>query len=166
MHLLKTSSIVWLSVCALSVFAADDDHWDTRFGLPGADGLVLGLATSGSEVFCTGSFTGAGESGCIGIAKWDGSNWSGFGSGFAWGTGPVGYAVAVRGSEVYVGGVFITNISGVSVRNLGKWDGSRWSEVGGGVNGIVTSLVLKGNDLFVGGYFTEAGGTTVTNIAR
>lgn len=157
---------VFLSFCVRSVFAADDDHWDTQFGPPGADGLVNGIACSGSDVYLTGIFTSAGESSCLGIAKWNGSNWSGFGSGFAWGTGPVGFSIATRGSEVYVGGVFITNISGVPIRNLGKWNGSSWSEVGGGLNGLAYNLLFKGNDLYVCGIFHEVGGINASNIAR
>lgn len=155
---------LFLSAVVLTA-VAQDEHWDTQFGPPGADGVVLGMTTSGTDVYLTGMFTSAGESGCIGIAKWNGSNWSGFGTGLA-GSGPVGYAVATRGSELYVGGVFITNIGGVPVRNLGKWDGTRWSEVGGGINGLVSSLVFKGNDLYVAGIFYQAGGVNATNIAR
>ena len=74
---------VFSSVCALSAFAAEDDHWDTQFGAPGADGLVNAIACSGSDVFVTGLLTSAGESSCLGIAKWNGSNWGGFGSGIS-----------------------------------------------------------------------------------
>lgn len=166
MRKLRASIFALLSATALSALATSDDHWDTQFGPPGADGVVTSIAVTGSDVYLTGNFTSAGESGSIGIAKWDGANWSGFGSGFAWGSGPLGMVVAARGSEVYVGGVFITNISGVPVRNLGKWNGSNWSEVGGGINGIVYSLLHKGDDLYVGGFFSMAGSTSATNIAR
>ena len=88
-----------------------------RTSKPSTPGMVMSIATSGSDVYLTGTFTSAGESGCLGIGKWDGSHWSGFGSGFAWGSGPIGYTVAVRGPEVYVGGVFITNIDGVPVQS-------------------------------------------------
>src|ERR1051325_8742179 len=135
MQKFQRSITLFLSLCELSVSAADDDHWDTKFGAPGADGQVVAIACSGSDVYLTGSFTSAGEAGCIGFAKWNGSNWSGFGSGFSWGSFPVGLSVAVHGAEVVVGGGFITNISGVTVRNLAKWDGSNWSSLGGGLNG-------------------------------
>src|SRR5437870_2199810 len=136
--------VVWIKAIALlsscSVFAADDDHWDTRFGAPGADGLVNSMTTSGSNLFLTGSFTSAGEAGCVGVAKWDGTNWAGFGSGFSLGSGPVGFAIATHGTDIYVGGAFITNISGVTIHSLAKWNGSNWSDVSGGVNGVVQSL--------------------------
>ena len=162
----KCSLTVLVLHCVLSAFAAEDDHWDTQFGPPGADGLVTAIACRGSDVYMTGTFTSAGESSCLGIAKWNGANWSGFGSGFAWGSGPVGFSVATHGLDVYVGGVFITNISGVPIRNLGKWNGSSWSEVGGGINGLAYNLLFKGNDLYVRGVFFEVGGVNATNIAR
>jgi hypothetical protein len=160
------ASISLYVLCALLALAADDDHWDTQFGVPGADGLVLGIACSGGDVYLTGNFQSAGESGCIGIAKWNGANWSGFGSGFATGSNPAGFTVATRGSEVYVGGTFITNISGVPVRNLGRWDGTSWSEVGGGIGGVVFKVLFKGNDLYVCGLFNQVGGITASNIVR
>lgn len=156
----------FLCICTLPVSAADDDHWDTQFGAPGADGLVTSMTSSGSDLYITGNFNSAGEAGCIGIAKWNGTNWTGFGSGFAIGSVPVGLGVAVHGTDVYVAGGFITNISGVPIRGLGKWDGSSWSQVGGGMNGIPASLLFKSNDLYVGGIFTQAGSVTASNIVR
>src|SRR6185503_1366072 len=154
------------TLCVISAFAAADDHWDVQFGAPGADGIVTAIACSGSDVYLTGNFNSAGEAGCIGIAKWNGANWNGFGSGFSVGSGPIGFSVAPHGSDVYVGGVFITNISGVPIRNLGKWNGSTWSEVGGGISGIAYNLLFKGNDLYVCGLFSQVGGITASNIAR
>src|SRR5690349_5654283 len=112
MYLRRALLIGLLAICTERAFAAVDDHWDTQFGAPGADGVVYRIVSSGSDVYLTGTFTSAGEAGCVGIAKWDGANWTGFGTGFAVGPNPVGFALAVRGPEVFVGGYFITNISG------------------------------------------------------
>jgi hypothetical protein len=165
-HIRISCMVALAAGCALSAVAADDDHWDPQFGAPGTDGKVMDMVTRGSDLYVTGGFTSAGEAGCVGIAKWDGSRWSGLGSGFALGSGPSGYAVAMVGSDLYVGGVYITNISGVPVRGLGKWNGASWSEVGGGVNGLVFRLLAKGKDLYVGGYFSQVGSVTASNIAR
>jgi trimeric autotransporter adhesin len=82
------------------------------------------------------------------------------------------YALAIAGTNIYVGGDFsgisqtadFSNI--VAATNLAKWDGSKWSAVGGGVNGIVRALAVKDGELFVGGNFTTAGTTGVSAIAR
>jgi hypothetical protein len=46
------------------------------------------------------------------------------------------------------------------------WDGVAWSTVGGGVNGRVNALTWFAGKLYVGGQFTQVGGSiTVANIA-
>lgn len=127
--------------------------------------MVTRIVCNASDVYLTGGFTSAGEAGCIGIAKWNGSHWSGFGSGFSWGSFPIGFALAVRGSEVFVGGASITNISGVATKQLARWNGSAWSDLGG-INGVVYNALFKGNDLYICGVFTNAGGVAVSNIVR
>jgi hypothetical protein len=62
----------------------------------------------------------------------------------------------------------------VSAKNLARWDGTTWSDVGGGVTGgadaaIHALAVLDegyGPALFAGGRFTSAGGAAVSNVAR
>jgi hypothetical protein len=51
-----------------------------------------------------------------------------------------------------------------------KLQGSTWTIPGGGIDGGVTALLVfddgSGPALYAGGYFTDAGGVPVTNIAR
>jgi hypothetical protein len=84
------------------------------------------------------------------------------------GTGLNNYvnALAVKGNDLYVGGIF-TSAGGVSGANyIAKWNGTSWSALGGGVNGAVNAIVVIGNDLYVGGSFTSAGSVSAKNIAR
>jgi hypothetical protein len=76
------------------------------------------------------------------------------------------YAIAVNGTNIYIGGDF-KGLSGCSVTNLAKWDGSTgWLGVGGGVSGgPVLSIAIKDGSLYVGGGFTNAGGLAVKAIA-
>ena len=65
------------------------------------------------------------------------------------------------GPALFVGGDF-SRAGGINVSNLAKWDGSRWSDVGGGVNGTVRALTVyddgSGPALHVGGTFSFVGG--------
>ena len=72
--------------------------------------VVQGLAVSGSDLYAGGYFTMAGGSVANYIAKWDGSSWTALGSGMG-GGGEFGTSVpalAVSGSDLYVGGNFST----------------------------------------------------------
>src|SRR5438093_3680349 len=73
--------------------------------------------------------------------------------------------ILVQGANVYVGGGF-TQIAGVPANNIAKWDGTNWSALGGGLDGVVSALAAHGGDLYVGGSFESAGGIAATNVAR
>lgn len=82
--------------------------------------------------------------------------------------GPV-YAIAVRGSDVYVGGAFtsvgtppVPDTSGIAKYSTQT---KTWSNIDG-ITGQVNALAFKGSDLYVAGSFSEAGGTPMSNIAK
>src|SRR5437660_1448917 len=103
-------------------------------------------------------------------------NWASLG----FGLNNVVDAVAVSGTNVYVGGAF-TQICGNATCNSGniianyiaKWNGSSWSPLSLGLNGGVFALVVSGTNLYAGGRFrflcADAGcnsnGTQVNGVA-
>jgi len=159
-----------------------DANWTSLGGFPGVgDGSnsgMPGLAVSVGvvavdslgNVYIGGAFSIAGEVFATNIAKWDGNSWSALGSGvtaspdYPYYGGSVN-ALAVSGTNLYVGGVF-TTAGGIPATNIAKWDGSSWSAVGSGMNSNVLALAVSGNELYAGGWFTSAGGTAATNIAK
>jgi hypothetical protein len=71
---------------------------------------------------------------------------------------------AVRwGGGIVIGGDF-TLAGVVPARNLAWWDGRRWLELGGGVDGPVRCLAVVGGRLVVGGDFEHAGGVDAPGI--
>lgn len=103
----------------------------------------------------------------------DDVNWDGR---FDYPPGAVGLAVdalAVDGTDLYVGGFFTTTGS-LSVNNVARWNpGSGWSALGNGVSGIIFALAVSGSTVYAGGIFIQAcgnsacnsGNTAVNNIA-
>ena len=92
----------------------------------------------------------------------------GFGPGGIYGKVNV---ISVRGTELYIGGLF--RLAGsVVANNLVRYSTSDriWSIVGDdageGTNGAVYALAWVGNDLYVGGRFSRAGATDAHGIAR
>lgn len=136
----------------------------------------------------------------LNIARWTGAGWSSLGgathsdyaavvndmTAFDDGRGP---GLFVGGRFNHVGGVPSTICSatlttcnqqllpfmddGLPVSNVARWDGTTWSDVGGGVSGgdaVVNALTVlddgSGPALYAGGRFTDAGGVGVSNIAK
>lgn len=85
------------------------------------------------------------------------------------GVSGVVYAVAVKGTDVYVGGSML-HAGGVPVNRIAKWDGTKWSALGDGIgnnpDSYVYSIVVEGNNIYVGGEFKTAGGVSANGIAR
>ena len=74
-------------------------------------------------------------------------------------------AIAVSGSDVYVGGKF-TRAGDIQANRIAKWNGSRWSTLGSGVNGVVNSIAVSGSLVYAGGGFTQAGDVLANRIAK
>ena len=74
-------------------------------------------------------------------------------------------ALAVDGQQVYLAGRWATNYDR-SV--LFRWDGSRWNQIGSfsKQDGFVSSMVVMGRNLYVGGKFDSMAGVPVNNIAQ
>jgi hypothetical protein len=152
-------------------FIAD---WDGTDWKP----LTLGEATAPSDwvgsltfgpdgqLYAAGGFQTAGKRRVNGVARYDGTNWFGFGNGFSERNV---HSVAVVGTNVYVKGYFNRPASGI--RNLARWNGSDWVALGLGLDNdgydpIINSLAAGTTNLYVFGYFKSAGGISVANLAR
>ena len=153
-----------------------DERWADGFALPdGVDGEVHVVVQSGVDVYIGGNFEIAGGAVANNIAKWNGTTWSGLGTGVGVNSGvyPLAgvYALAVASSgEVYVGGTF-TQAGGTVANHIAKWNGTTWSSLstgsGNGVNDVVYALaVASSGEVYVGGTFTQAGGTVANHIAK
>ena len=136
---------------------------------------MLALAVSGTDLYVGGQFiNAAGIAEADYVAKWNGSAWSALGSNGP-GTGALnGYvnALAVSGSDLYVGGDF-TNAAGIPAADyLAKWNGSAWSALGsngagdGALDNAVFALAVSGTDVYVGGAFPDAGGIADGRLPR
>lgn len=185
---------------------------------PGLPGVVLALATytaGGTEYLVAGGSFRSGSS-LNNVAKWNGSSWSGLGTGASdW----VAAAYA-RSDTLFVGGRFdfvngttvarriarwvpsgssgtwsaigsasgsvlaladyagslvaggeLQSMSGTLVNQVGAWNGTGWNSLGTGTGGplfrpIVRCAASFNGTLFVGGWFTLAGGTSSRFLAN
>lgn len=150
--------------------------WSSKFPMaPGMDDDVYVFANFRGHLIAGGPFTKAVDAPARGLASWDGSKWTEFGgiTGAPAST-PSVFALAVEGTNLYVGGRF-DSFGGVPARNIAKWDGEHWTALGEGVGRqaelanyppTVTSLCVIGTNVYAGGIFTMAGTEESLNIAR
>ena len=77
------------------------------------------------------------------------------------------FALAVSGTDVYVGGDF-DHAGDVSANRIAKWDSvtHKWSALGSGVNSRVLAIAASADDVYVGGNFSQAGGISAEKIAH
>lgn len=152
-----------------------DEYWEDGFGdEPSSNGVndeVFALASDNVNLYIGGIFSKAGDVEANNIVIWNGVRWQimGTGPGVLNGVNGSVNAIAVSGDIVYVGGQF-TNAGGTPVQNIARYSKSSktWAKAGGGVSGnnaFVSSLVVDGDQLFVGGTFTTAGGRPANNVA-
>ncbi|MBM4112137.1 MAG: hypothetical protein FJ253_02005, partial [Phycisphaerae bacterium] len=127
----------------------------------------------GAALFAAGWFTNAGGVRALRVSRWNGSAWSALGTGL---NGTV-RAMAIfddglgGGPALFVGGDF-TSAGNVSTNNIAKWDGTQWSALGNGMNGIVRALEVfddgsgGGPALYAAGQFSVAGSTEASFLAK
>ncbi len=128
----------------------DPDGFCMTYGSDGEPLFVAEASLSGEPVPFSGGQYGAGT-------------WYPLGSGVV--NSVVVQAIAVSGSDVYVGGDF-AQAGGSPFNGIARWDGSSWYPLGSGVNNDVSALAVSGSDVYVGEGFTEAGGSPANGIAR
>ena len=157
-------------------------RWDgaTWSGLAsGLSGAVQTLAVfddaggPGSLVYAGGPFTSTADGAPVShVARWDGSAWSGLGSG----TDAEVLALTVfddgrgQGASLCAGGAF-TTANGLCMCSIGAWTGGEWRSLGTGLTGEVRAVAGfddgDGPKLYVGGDFLGVGGAPPLNhIAR
>lgn len=150
--------------------------WDGTSWSPLGSGMT---STSGSasvgtlafdgagNLYAAGTFTHAGGTAANNIAVWNGTSWNAVGSGTNASIGTIAFD---GNGDLYVGGSFST-AGGISASHIAKWNGSSWSALGSGtaggwINTVYALAAAPNGDIFVGGYFTSAGGVTANNIAK
>lgn len=126
---------------------------------------VLGLNTDGNNLYVGGIFTNADDATINEAARWDGTSWSNIGI--------HGLLLAVKrnSNNLYFVGDF-TAAGSVNATNITRWDGTNYYALGTSVSGSgfsslpsIDCLAFQGNNVYVGGNFSQAGGSTATNIA-
>src|SRR2546425_2024861 len=142
-------------------------------GLGGSNPVVYAFAVYNDQLYIGGSFASvAGLTTCANLCRFNASTntWSAVPN-WTMGTVATVYALGVYNGQLYVGGGFGT-INGIAnCTRLCRWNGTAWSDVGGGAIGgngtTVKALAVYNGELYVGGNFTKVNNNTLMkNFAK
>lgn len=133
-------------------------------------GTVAAIYSDNTNVYVGGNFKSVDGVNSPSIIAWNkqAQEWRALGQGVANSGSQSSYVYAITSTsdgKLLVGGDF--SLSGTkSIDNLALWDGSTWSEFGGGADGQINSLTYIGNDLYASGGFETIGQLKTFAIAR
>ena len=133
--------------------------------------IIAGMAMDrDGRIFIVGNFNLAGGQCADTVAFWDGTSWSGLGEGTSV-DGMIFDMISDHKGGYYATGGFVC-AGGKIVNHIAHWDGATWSGLDSGLSGVTgyalpETLALDGNgNLYVAGWFTQAGNVQVNNIAK
>ena len=164
----RITLIIGLLVILTWIAPVQAQTW-TTFG-EDLSNRVRAMHVDGNDIYVGGDFASVtGDETMSRIARWDGSQWHPVGQG----VNNRVYAMAAVGSHLYVAGRLTEAInadgSTVAVAGVAMWDGSEWHALGSGLEGPSATLgfamVVAGDQVYIGGNMTAAGGSAVSNIA-
>lgn len=180
---MRSSTPALLAASFLSCAAASGQTctpaWAHTIGRPGvtSDGYIAPMLGwndgTGERLYVGGSFSSVGGFVTRGIARWNPATnaWSAVGGG-CYSTN-TNYFLAALGTysfagttELLAGGSF--DIAGSTpAARLARWNGARWAAMPGGQpNGAVWSIATWNGNLYIGGGFTQVGGSVCNGVMR
>ncbi|MFT7465073.1 MAG: hypothetical protein ACI9EF_003436 [Pseudohongiellaceae bacterium] len=157
----------------LRVARREDGVWSGIGGISSGDlrAIVEFDDGSGPAIYVAGNFDTIGGVAAESIARWDGTTWSSVGGGLDSNVYDLDVVNDGSGPALWACGGLYTAGGTTPVNKVAAWDGSSWSDVGGGLtqeNGGVYSMTVHdfggsaGPRLVVGGFFTSIEASTTS----
>ncbi|MBX3389084.1 MAG: hypothetical protein KF691_06465 [Phycisphaeraceae bacterium] len=159
-----------------AVLEYDGSDW-TNIGTPHTTNLFnpnfRSLGVADGDLVVGGHFTSIDSTPALGVARWDGSDWSAMGDGLF----NVDSLDVLSTGELVAVGDFSTTYSADSPNHIARWTGTAWAPFGDGTNGGAGSdqwnavagshsvAPLANGKFYFGGGFTTAGGLTARGVA-
>ena len=161
-------------VDASNIARWDGSRWS---GLDdGVGGPVYAMAAEGNRLYVGGEFGTASGTPARNLAWWDGGSWNGPATGAGGSVRALHFHDDGTGRQLYVGGTFSAVAGGVSAGRIARWNPLMeiWTVLGSGVSGggsesgvyALESFPAAGGDLYAGGTFSVAGGSSIDGLAR
>lgn len=124
------------------------------------NGVVNAIAVApNGDVYVGGSFTMAGTTAALNVAKWNGTTWSALGAGLTY---------SVVALTVDSNGNVFTAGSTAPTQRLDRWNGTSWVAIGTGVSSstIFALAADQAGNVYAGGSFSTYTGSVGNGIAK
>jgi hypothetical protein len=95
------------------------------------------------------------------LACWDGAAWAPLGGNIANDLPFWVSSLFASGTDLYVTGFFYVDTSCC----IGRWDGVAWNALGDGIDSDPNTMTVDGDDVYVAGWFQNAGGLPANHMA-
>ena len=160
-------------ICKYDTSPANTTNIFTALG-SGVNGVVSSMCLVGtSDLYIGGFFTTANGTNVNNVCKFNTSPANTTNTFTALGTGfnSAVNTMCLVGKDLYIGGQF-TTANGTNVNRICKFDTSpanttnTFTALGNGINNVLNSMRLVGTDLYIGGTFSIANGTSVLNVCK
>jgi len=158
------------------VASFENEAWTSVSG--GTDSFVHALALDGTDLIAGGEFSSTSDGGTemVGVGRFDGTEWRGFGQGLGRADWSVWSLAVDSGGTLYAAGSFTEQGDGTPMKRVARWDGEQgWQQVGVGLGNPdnefatvrVHGLSVAGGALYAAGEFLERGdGAPLNHVAR
>jgi hypothetical protein len=152
---------LFAAVFSVNFFIAQAQTWSAIN--KGFNNNVNVLSIYNSFLYSGGLYDSIAGQGANKICRLAGdSGWLSLGSGVE----KVGvWAITGFNDQLTVAG-FFTKTGGSSANNIAQWDGTKWSTLGKGTNGVIYTMAVYNGELYAGGGFDSAGDKAASFIAR
>lgn len=156
----------------IATFDTASNAW-ASLGSGVASGFVTSLGVTADDIYVAGAFSEAGGGPANNVARFNliAQSWSSLGSGTTNGVLGVAQSLVVSAGRIYVGGE-VARAGGAAANWIASFDpiAQLWLPLGNtaplGVNHPVRVLAVDGDELFVGGSFTQTGAVAANRLAR
>ena len=173
--LVGTGPLVAIPPLVLEAGAACSPGWLPQLGplVEPPNGRVLCMTAhddgGGTALYVGGDFTVIGGTFAARVARWDGVQWSGLGSGTTGSVATMVGAELPNGPALCIGGAFLS-AGGAPANRVALWQGGQWKALGSGCDDSVLAVAVYddggGVNLYAGGLFENAGGQQAVHVAR
>jgi hypothetical protein len=114
------------------------------------EGRAIAITWHQNKLYAYGKLTLAGTA--VSLAYWDGTTWTAMPNQISYDTT---VTLASYNNQLYLASGHAFTIDGQAIQHLARWDGNQWQDTDVGVQGMILTMLVRPDGLYVGGTFAH-----------